>query len=455
MFGLAIAISAILNSLIPISAKIHYGLVVILRCLQGLVEGVTYPSCHGIWRYWAPTMERSKLATISFSGSYAGAVIGMPLSAFLTDYLGWQACFYFYGVMGVLWFVFWWYNSYEKPADNPYITYEEKIYIESNIEKIDSRKSFKFPIKAIFTSLPVWAIIVANFCRSWTFYLLLLSQPSYFRQVFRFDISKGGLLAALPHLVMTIIVPFGGQLADYLRQNYFSTTVVRKLFNCGGFGMEAVFLLVIGYTNNTRSAITALTLAVGFSGFAISGFNVNHLDIAPKYASILMGISNGIGTLAGMICPIVVEKITKHETSEEWKKVFLIASIIHFFGVVFYGIYASGVKQPWADALYLDDIDNTRYGFEKFKALLSYRDKDTNMSIKHQNNSELKINGKLNITQRKDFEDRKSHIPFNDENNINFVIKKSNFNDNQTINGEQFGQKINRYKIAKNDFYQC
>ncbi|CAK9296157.1 unnamed protein product [Gordionus sp. m RMFG-2023] len=219
--------------------------------------------------------------------------------------------------------------------------------------------------------------------------------------------------------------------------------------------MEAVFLLVIGYTNNTRSAITALTLAVGFSGFAISGFNVNHLDIAPKYASILMGISNGIGTLAGMICPIVVEKITKHETSEEWKKVFLIASIIHFFGVVFYGIYASGVKQPWADALYLDDIDNTRYGFEKFKALLSYRDKDTNMSIKHQNNSELKINGKLNITQRKDFEDRKSHIPFNDENNINFVIKKSNFNDNQTINGEQFGQKINRYKIAKNDFYQC
>lgn len=34
--------------------------------------------------------------------------------------------------------------------------------------------------------------------------------------------------------------------------------------------------------------MTALIFAVGCSGFAISGFNVNHLDIAPRYAAILM-----------------------------------------------------------------------------------------------------------------------------------------------------------------------
>ena len=28
---------------------------------------------------------------------------------------------------------------------------------------------------------------------------------------------------------------------------------------------------------------------------------------------------------------------------------FLIASLIHFGGVIFYGIFASGEKQPWAD----------------------------------------------------------------------------------------------------------
>ena len=40
---------------------------------------------------------------------------------------------------------------------------------------------------------------------------------------------------------------------------------------CAGFGMEAVFLLGVGYTADTVTAITCLTLAVGFSGFAISG----------------------------------------------------------------------------------------------------------------------------------------------------------------------------------------
>lgn len=47
--------------------------------------------------------------------------------------------------------------------------------------------------------------------------------------------SQVGILSALPHLVMTIIVPLGGQLADYLRtHNIMSTTTVRKIMNCGG-----------------------------------------------------------------------------------------------------------------------------------------------------------------------------------------------------------------------------
>lgn len=62
--------------------------------------------------------------------------------------------------------------------------------------------------------------------------------------------------------------------------------------------------------------MTALTFGVAFSGFAISGYNVNHLDIAPKYASILMGLSNGIGTFAGIFCPIVIDYLTKDVVSQ-------------------------------------------------------------------------------------------------------------------------------------------
>lgn len=38
-----------------------------------------------------------------------------------------------------------------------------------------------------------------------------------------------------------------------------------------GFGMEATLLLVVGFSHTRGVAITFLVLAVGFSGFAISG----------------------------------------------------------------------------------------------------------------------------------------------------------------------------------------
>ncbi|NWW38930.1 VGLU2 protein, partial [Panurus biarmicus] len=324
VFGAAILLTSSLNMLIPSAARVHYGCVIFVRILQGLVEGVTYPACHGIWSKWAPPLERSRLATTSFCGSYAGAVIAMPLAGILVQYTGWSSVFYVYGSFGIVWYMFWLLVSYESPAKHPTITDEERRYIEESIGEsanlLGAMEKYKTPWRKFFTSMPVYAIIVANFCRSWTFYLLLISQPAYFEEVFGFEISK---VCGKYCLVLFIISP--------------------------GFGMEATLLLVVGYSHSKGVAISFLVLAVGFSGFAISGFNVNHLDIAPRYASILMGISNGVGTLSGMVCPIIVGAMTKNKTREEWQYVFLIAALVHYGGVIFYGIFASGEKQPWAD----------------------------------------------------------------------------------------------------------
>ncbi|XP_028023009.1 vesicular glutamate transporter 3 isoform X2 [Balaenoptera acutorostrata] len=303
VFGAAIFLTSTLNMFIPSAARVHYGCVMCVRILQGLVEGVTYPACHGMWSKWAPPLERSRLATTSFCGSYAGAVIAMPLAGVLVQYMGWASVFYIYGMFGIIWYMFWLLQAYECPAVHPTISHEERTYIETSIGE-----------GANLVSLSV------------------------------------GLLSAVPHMVMTIIVPIGGQLADYLRsRKILTTTAVRKIMNCGGFGMEATLLLVVGFSHTKGVAISFLVLAVGFSGFAISGFNVNHLDIAPRYASILMGISNGVGTLSGMVCPLIVGAMTKHKSREEWQNVFLIAALVHYSGVIFYGVFASGEKQEWAD----------------------------------------------------------------------------------------------------------
>ncbi|MGH0131372.1 UNVERIFIED_CONTAM: hypothetical protein FKN15_045923 [Acipenser sinensis] len=130
----------------------------------------------------------------NYSGSYAGAVIAMPLAGILVQYNGWSSVFYVYGCFGILWYMFWVLVSYESPAVHPTITAEERTYIEESIGEsaglLGPADKYKTPWRKFFSSMPVYAIIVANFCRSWTFYLLLISQPAYFEEVFGFEISK-------------------------------------------------------------------------------------------------------------------------------------------------------------------------------------------------------------------------------------------------------------------------
>ncbi|XP_044749303.1 vesicular glutamate transporter 1 isoform X1 [Coccinella septempunctata] len=354
LFGFAIGTSSLLNFFIPFTYK-HPPFIITLKVLQGLVEGVTYPACHGIMRYWAPPLERSKLATLAFSGCYGGVMFAMLICGVLVDYFGPMSPFYFYSVIGMIWYVAWVWLVFEKPALHPCIETKELLYIENslgkNAETYVAPTLQNTPWLTFFKSMPCYAIFVANFCRSWNFYLLVLNQPIYFSDTYHESIEKNTILGALPHFLMTIIVPSGGILADRIRRKgILTTTQVRKLFNCGGFGMEATFFIVMAYCNDFELAIAALSIGVAFSGFAISGFNVNHLDIAPRYASILMGMSNGIGTIAGCICPYVVNKILGEErTIERWREVFILSAFIHYAGVIFYGIFASGELQEWAD----------------------------------------------------------------------------------------------------------
>ncbi|KAI8422259.1 hypothetical protein MSG28_006146 [Choristoneura fumiferana] len=322
IFGAAIFASALFNVAIPGAMSVGPTAVVLLKVAQGFVEGVTYPSCHGIWRMWAPPMERSRLATLAFCGTYAGIVIGMPLSGLLTDYIGWQAPFYFYGVFGIIWYVMWLWLVFERPSKHPHISGKELTYIEQSL------------------GTATQAAMPSFWCTPWKEFAS--SPPS-------------GFVGAIPHLIMTSLVPIGGMLADYLRKNgIMTTTNVRKLFNCGGFGLEAFFFVLVAYANNKYVATIELTLGVACSGFAISGYNVNHLDIAPRYASILMGLSNGIGTIAGFVVPIVINYMTQEKDKlekaiTEWREVFLMGATVHFIGITIYGIFASGELQPWAE----------------------------------------------------------------------------------------------------------
>lgn len=70
---------------------------------------------------------------------------------------------------------------------------------------------------------------------------------------------------------------------------------------------------------NVVLAVTCLVCAVGSFGITIGGFNVNHLDIAPRYAGVLMGITNTAGTIPGFLGPAVVSLFLSASVSHRYR----------------------------------------------------------------------------------------------------------------------------------------
>ena len=78
------------------------------------------------------------------------------------------------------------------------------------------------------------------------------------------------------------------------------------------------FPIAAGYVTSTdyTTAIMMMTLGIGLNGFAESGFLINHLDIAPAFASVLLGITNTAGTMSGIISPTLTGFIVQHHVRE-------------------------------------------------------------------------------------------------------------------------------------------
>ena len=83
-----------------------------------------------------------------------------------------------------------------------------------------------------------------------------------------------------------------------------------------GLSIPAISLVLVGYVGCDRvRAVIFLCVACLGAGLTMSGCNVNHLDIAPQYAGVLMGITNCGATIPGFAGPAVVGALTENNVS--------------------------------------------------------------------------------------------------------------------------------------------
>ncbi|KAJ7378838.1 hypothetical protein OS493_020437 [Desmophyllum pertusum] len=350
LFGVAVLIASTLTLLTPVASRTSVVLLIIVRVGEGLVLGVLFPCNHAIWSKWAPSMERTTLVSIAVTGCTVGSIVTMPISGLLTRYDldgGWPAVFYTFGIFGILWYVAWFVLAFESPSVHPTITEDERSYIELTAINMDEVTKGSVPWKSIITSGPVWGIIVAAFASDWGLYVLLICVPLFLMDILHYEVAAMGFAAAAPFVFKSLSCPIAGITADLLRRNILSTKTVRKVYYTTGALTAGVFILMAGYFKEPNEVIGCMCVAGAAAGMVYAGFQVNMLDIAPRNASVVMGIVNAASNTAGFLSPMLVGFITHDKTAREWRTVFWITFLLYVIGSIVFIALMTADRQKW------------------------------------------------------------------------------------------------------------
>ena len=104
-----------------------------------------------------------------------------------------------------------------------------------------------------------------------------------------------------------------------------------------------ICLCIVPELESVTGIIAIMCLGNVFGGFSAGGFIVNHADIGPKHTGRLMGITNMVAALPGLVGGVLTGIIL--DATNSWDMVFYVVAGITFFGGIFYFLFASTEKQ--------------------------------------------------------------------------------------------------------------
>ncbi|XP_037942193.1 putative inorganic phosphate cotransporter, partial [Teleopsis dalmanni] len=360
VFFYSILISSVLAVLTPLCTQFgDWKLLFALRAIQGLSQGALFPSTHTILSKWAPEQERGILCTFCYAGTHFGSVIIFAISGFIAaSPLGWPGIFYVSGALGFLWLAVWFILGADRPSDCKSISKEEQRLIEDSI----AEKQFETPVNQnlrtpwwkIFTSVPVLVLIVVHCAHNWGFWTLLTQIPTYMKFILNRDIKSNALLSTLPYLAVLLLCFVFCYVSNiFTKYRILKIGTNRKIFNTIGQWIPALTLIALGYvpSDQVNLAVAVLTITVGVNAASFLGFQVNHIDLSPNYAGILMGITNCAANIMSIIAPLVVGFVVSDETNpQQWRTIFYIAGGFYFIGNSLFIIFGKTRVQTWNES---------------------------------------------------------------------------------------------------------
>lgn len=289
----------------------NYVWLLVTRFLFGAGESGAYPVSAVSTSRWFPVTERARAQGIIWMAARVGGAVSPLLVVPIQHYWGWRASFYVFGILGVIWGIFWYIVHRDYPSEKRGVSRQE-------IDEIGAPKrgeKHSLPWGQALRSGNLWVIMLMYFAYCYGAYWYFSWLPTYLVKGRGFT-EAGLLLSALPFVLGAIANGAGGFASDAMVKRY-GLKWGRRSVAMIGLGVAAIFAGATLLTGNKYVAL--IFLSIGFAGqdFFLPTAWAVCLDIGKKYAGAVTGTMNMAGQFGSFISSVLFGYITKVTGSYE------------------------------------------------------------------------------------------------------------------------------------------
>jgi ACS family sodium-dependent inorganic phosphate cotransporter len=330
------------------------------RAAVGLGESVAPSSATDMVARVISKEERSRAMSFIFGGLPLGSLLGLLVAPHLIENFGWATVFYAFGGLGFLWAVWFEYIQSRIAITDPETAAKLSGVARTSSAAVGSAAAAAedeeaVPWRGFLRNRPVQALAYTHFCNNWFHYTMMAWLPTYFVDTMNLNITQAAQLSLLPPIASIAVSGAAGTVADALIARGMPVAHVRKLAQCTAFLGPSLCLLGAALTDDSTATVGFITAALGLASFSLAGLYCNHADISPRYAPVLLGLTNTSGAIPGIIGVTISGAI--YDQTGSWPLALFAPSIFFF-------LTGSAVFTAFGRSE-LQDFSNTQpFGFE-------------------------------------------------------------------------------------------
>lgn len=278
-----------------------YPLFLLVRFVFGLGEASLPGGSYKAIATYFPSKQRGTATGIQSTVNTLGPAIASIVAAAIIGLYGWRVVFIVMGIPGIAAGLYIWFKFKDNPKDHPKISKEELAELENDIEETSTgKKKSGISFKELLKKPILWQMALIWFFFDITFWGFTSWLPSYLINEKGLSLMNTGIFSALPYLVGTVAIVFGGYVSDRMKGNRKWVFIPNAL--AGGLSLYFMF-----QASSLTMVIIYQCLAAFFMFMAQGGFWALVVDSFPaKIMASGSATVNCFGSIAGFIAPFLM-----------------------------------------------------------------------------------------------------------------------------------------------------